>query len=107
MGVDVKSSKNSQDIFSPRPTRRSVEESVSVISKYKSRDVKVKSDAKFTKKRSLSMKSSPKSVQKKKSSPKPKSSKFIEPRLPKIHALKRTLRSQFQEAPTSKRRRQG
>jgi len=99
--VDVKPSKNSQDIFSPRPTRRSVEESVSVRSKSKS------SDAKFTKKRSLSMKSSPKSLQKKKSSPKPKSSKFIEPRLPKIHALKRTLRSQFQEAPTSKRRRQG
>jgi len=106
--VDVKPSKTSQqEIFSPRPTRRSVEESLSVSSKSKSSDAKVKSDVKFTKKRSMSMKSSPKSVQKKKSSPKLKSSKLIEPRLPKIHALKRTLRSQFQEAPTSKRRRQG
>lgn len=104
--VEVESSKVSEEeIFSPRPTRRSVEEP----SRSKSVDAKKlkSSEPKFTKslKQKQSVKSSPKSMSKsKKNSPKSRS-KCIEPRIPKMHSLKRTR--QFQEAPTSKRRRQG
>jgi len=108
---EAKSSKViKEEIFSPRPTRRSVvQEPSSQVSKSSDTKKLKSSEPKFTKslKQKQSVKSSPKIMSKsKKSSPKSRS-KSIEPRIPKMHSLKRTLRSQFQEAPTSKRRRQG
>lgn len=109
--IEVKSSKLVEEgIFSPRPTRRSVvQEPSSQVSKSIDAKKLKSSEPKFTKslKQKQSVKSSPNSMSKsKKSSPKSRS-KCIEPRISKLHSLKRTLRSQFQEAPTSKRRRQG
>jgi len=108
--MESKSSKVSKEgIFSPRPTRRSVvQEPSSQVSKSSDTKKLKSSEPKFTKylKQKNSVKSSPKSMSKSKKSSQSRS-KCIEPRIPKMHSLKRTLRSQFQEAPTSKRRRQG
>jgi len=125
--VDETKPKSKEDVFSPRPTRRSVEsfsESVesdvksNAESKRKSKPTNIQSksgsnkrssdDAKFTtksQKQKMPMKSSPREMPIKSS--KSKSSKSVEIKMPKIQTLKRVLRSQVQEAPTKKRRRHG
>jgi len=96
--VETKSRKVSEEnIFSPRPTRRSLKETP---------ESKIKPKVgKLPKSKQPTDKSSPKSLPKsKRSTPKSKV-KSVEPNVPKL-ALKRT-RGQVHEAPTSKRRRAG
>jgi len=97
-----------EDIFSPRPSRRNVPEKATPKTKPKvvkptPKNPKV---GKSPKTKHADKTSSQKIPRSKKSPPKQKS-KPTESKLPKLHALKRSLRSQANEAPISKRRRQG
>merc|ERR1712202_17061 len=96
--VETKSRKVSEEnIFSPRPTRRSLNETT---------DSKIKPKVgKLRKSKQPTDKSSPKSLPKSNGSTPKSKVKSVEPNVPKL-ALKRT-RGQVHEAPTSKRRRAG